>query len=99
MAEISAKSKLGIELYLDRLHLREKNMIPYDKASPFNPSGLRLGTPAITTRGFGSSEVKVVGEAIAKVLKDIENITLHEKIKQQILELVRDFQVYPGLRV
>jgi glycine hydroxymethyltransferase len=76
-----------------------KNSVPFDEASPFNPSGLRLGTPAVTTRGMKESEMKVIGQGIAKVLKDYRNETVIGKVKEDIMELVKNFPLYPGLTV
>ncbi len=88
------------ETALDEVKITcNKNMIPYDKRSPFNPSGIRLGTPAVTSRGFGVSEMKVVGECISKVLKNIDSDSIKKKVHDDIQELVRDFQIYPGIRV
>lgn len=71
-----------------------KNMIPFDTASPFNPSGLRIGTPAITTRGFKEEQSKLIAEQIAKILQDINNLSLQESIKEKISELCTEFRIY-----
>mgnify|MGYP001618005945 CR=1 FL=1 len=76
-----------------------KNTIPYEPNTPFNPSGIRLGTPAITTRGFKESEMKVIGESVAKVIDNYTDKSVIEKAKKDILELCRDFPLYPGLEV
>jgi len=76
-----------------------KNTIPYEPASPFNPSGIRIGTPAITTRGFKESEMKVIAEGIAQVIAGYENKAVIEKVNQEILELCSGFELYPGLDV
>src|SRR3989344_1577542 len=76
-----------------------KNTIPYEPGSPFNPSGIRLGTPAITTRGMKESEMKVIGESIAKVIDDYQDKPVIEKVKKDILELCREFPLYPGMEV
>ena len=75
------------------------NMIPFDTRTPFNPSGIRMGTPALTTRGFRESEMEVIGEMIAKALKNVKsgNAETNNRIKQQISELCRRFPLYPGL--
>ena len=74
-----------------------KNMIPFDTRSPFNPSGIRIGTPAPTTRGLKESEMKLVGESIAKVLDNIDNTELKQRVKQDILELAGKFPLYQGM--
>ena len=76
-----------------------KNTIPYEPNTPFNPSGIRLGTPAITTRGFKESEMKVVGESIAKVIDNYTDKNVIEKVKKDILELCNHFPLYPGMEV
>jgi glycine hydroxymethyltransferase len=76
-----------------------KNSVPFDEASPFNPSGLRLGTPAVTTRGMKQSEMKVIGESIAKVIDNYEDKAKLESINQEIKELVKKFPIYPGMGI
>jgi glycine hydroxymethyltransferase len=71
-----------------------KNMVPGDTRSPFVTSGIRLGTPAITTRGFGENEAKMVGEWIAAVLKDSSK---SEKIKNDVMQLCEKFPLYPNM--
>ncbi|MEK6982958.1 MAG: serine hydroxymethyltransferase [Nanoarchaeota archaeon] len=76
-----------------------KNTIPYEPSTPFNPSGIRLGTPAVTTRGFKESEMKVIGECIAKVIDYYTDKSIIEKVKNEILELCKGFPLYPGMDV
>ena len=76
-----------------------KNTIPYEPASPFNPSGLRLGTPAVTTRGMKENEMKVIGKAIANVIDNYEDKKVLNKVKSDILELTKEFPLYPGLGI
>ena len=76
-----------------------KNTIPYEPGSPFNPSGLRLGTPAVTTRGFKESEMKVIGESIAKIIDGYTDKKTIENVKKDILELCRQFPLYPDFTV
>jgi len=73
------------------------NTVPYDPSTPFKPSGVRIGTPALTTRGMKESEMKQIGEWMAKVIKDINNSTLKLKIKSDVKELCGQFPVYEGL--
>jgi len=74
-----------------------KNMIPYDTRSPFNPSGIRLGTPAITTRGFREEDANQVGEWISKVISDPSNETLKKQINRDVQELCSAHRIYAGL--
>ncbi|MDJ0698344.1 MAG: serine hydroxymethyltransferase [Woeseiaceae bacterium] len=71
-----------------------KNSVPNDPQSPFVTSGLRLGTPAITTRGFGVEETRQLTGWIADILDDIENEDTIERIRGQVLELCARFPVY-----
>ncbi|NNC97720.1 MAG: serine hydroxymethyltransferase [Gammaproteobacteria bacterium] len=71
-----------------------KNTVPNDPRSPFVTSGLRLGTPAITTRGFGETEVKQVANWIADVIDDIDNENTIKRVKNEVLELCARFPVY-----
>lgn len=71
-----------------------KNMIPNDQRSPFVTSGIRLGTPAITTRGLKSVHMERLGDWIIKVLKHPQDEALHHKIKHEIKLLCDEFPVY-----
>lgn len=71
-----------------------KNSVPNDPQSPFVTSGLRLGTPAITTRGFGPEETRQLSAWIADILDDIENQDTIERVRGQVLELCKRFPVY-----
>src|SRR3989339_674449 len=64
-----------------------KNTIPYEPGSPFKPSGIRLGTPAVTTRGFKESDMEVVGASIAKVIDHYQDKAVIESVKKDIQEL------------
>ncbi|MBF0297171.1 MAG: serine hydroxymethyltransferase [Oligoflexia bacterium] len=72
-----------------------KNMVPGDKRSPFVTSGIRLGTPAITTRGFKENHVKDITLWIAKALKNPKDATLLKDIKNKVVNLCKEFPVYP----
>ena len=69
------------------------NMIPYDKRKPMDPSGVRIGTPALTTRGMGVTQMKDVGGWIVSALKDPENSSLLSEIRGQVSELCTQFPV------
>ena len=71
-----------------------KNSVPNDPQSPFVTSGLRLGTPAITTRGFGVEETRQLTGWIADILDDLENEETIERVRGQVLELCARFPVY-----
>ncbi len=71
-----------------------KNAVPNDPRSPFVTSGLRLGSPAVTTRGFGEEEVKEMSNWMCDILDDIENEELIQSVKQKVLALCAKFPVY-----
>jgi glycine hydroxymethyltransferase len=71
-----------------------KNSVPNDPRSPFVTSGLRLGTPAVTTRGFKEKEVSMLTEWICDVLDDISNESVLLRVKEQVIKLCADFPVY-----
>ena len=71
-----------------------KNTIPNDPQSPFVTSGLRLGTPAVTTRGFKETECVAVAAWMIAILKDIENDVLINEVRQQVCDLTQRFPVY-----
>jgi len=73
-----------------------KNMIPYDKRKPLDPSGVRLGTPALTTRGMKEAEMRQVGEWILQVLRAADDAAVAERVKGEIRELCTSFPV-PGI--
>lgn len=68
-----------------------KNVIPDDPLPPFKPSGIRLGTPAITTRGFNEDHMAIVAGWIVKALKNNKDTEVLEKIKQEVADLARQF--------
>jgi glycine hydroxymethyltransferase len=71
-----------------------KNSVPNDPESPFVTSGLRLGTPAITTRGFGVDETRQLTGWIADILDDVENEEIIDRVRSQVLDLCQRFPVY-----
>ncbi|MFA6428832.1 MAG: serine hydroxymethyltransferase [Candidatus Buchananbacteria bacterium] len=70
------------------------NMIPFDTGTPFKPSGIRLGTPALTSRGMKEEEMKIIADWLVEILKQE---TAPEKIKNKVLELTRKFPLYEEL--
>ncbi len=83
------------ESALDKANITtNKNMIPGDPEKPFVTSGLRLGTPALTTRGMGPSEMKTVARLILRVLEAPENAAVHERVRGEVRDLCRQFPLY-----
>ena len=72
-----------------------KNSVPNDKRSPFITSGLRLGTPAVTTRGFKESQIIDLSHWIANILDNVGDEGVISEVKSNVLELCRQFPVYP----
>lgn len=71
-----------------------KNMVPFDKNSPFITSGIRIGTPAVTIRGMKEDQMKIIGELIDKVINNIGNENVYNGIKKEVEQLCRDFPLY-----
>jgi glycine hydroxymethyltransferase len=84
------------EKALDAAHITvNKNTIPFDTNKPFVTSGIRIGTPALTTRGMGEDEMRKVGRLIAEVLHDPQSAEVQRKVKQEVAELASQFPLYP----
>ncbi len=89
---------------LDRAFLTtNKNGIPYDTRSPFVTSGVRLGSPAGTTRGFGAGEFRAIGKLIAEVVEGLArngpegDAQVEDRVRSRVAEFCARFPVYPGL--
>lgn len=72
-----------------------KNVIPFDRRKPADPSGIRLGTPALTTRGMGPQEMRTIGGWILDLLKAPDDHGLAERVREEVAQLCREFPV-PG---
>jgi glycine hydroxymethyltransferase len=75
-----------------------KNMIPFDERKPFDPSGIRVGTPALSTRGMGPAEMKRIGGWMVAALKSPEDAPLHTRIRGEVFDLCQQFPV-PAARL
>lgn len=83
------------ELSLDRARITvNKNAIPFDVNPPLNPSGIRLGSPAATTRGFAEAEMREVAALIAEVLRNVTSNVAIEAVKQRVEALTTRFPLY-----
>ncbi|MFN0198855.1 MAG: serine hydroxymethyltransferase [Planctomycetaceae bacterium] len=99
LADVTSVGLTGkiAEAALDRAGITvNKNMIPYDQRKPLDPSGIRLGTAALTTRGMKEAEMQQVGGWILQILRAPDDVALEQKIKQEISHFARNFPV-PGI--
>jgi glycine hydroxymethyltransferase len=105
LVDLTPKDVTGkaAERGLDRAYLTcNKNGIPFDTRSPFVTSGIRLGTPAGTTRGFGPAEFRKIGSLIAEVVEglakngDDGDAQIEQSVRRRVGELTAAFPVYPG---
>ncbi len=76
-----------------------KNMVPFDKRSPFITSGVRIGTAALTTRGMKEAEMKKIAAFIHRVVADHKNETVLESVRKDVQELCDQFPLYQGIKV
>jgi glycine hydroxymethyltransferase len=76
-----------------------RNTVPYDTGTPFEPTGIRLGTPALTTRGMKEAQMEIVGKIIAKVLKNINDENVLKELQDTVAQLTREFPVYEGMTI
>ncbi|MFA6917963.1 MAG: serine hydroxymethyltransferase [Candidatus Gracilibacteria bacterium] len=74
-----------------------KNTVPFDPRSPMDPSGIRLGTPAVTTRGMKEAEMDRIADWIDRVISNIDNLEMHKQIKEEVKEMCLKFPV-PGIK-
>ena len=70
-----------------------KNMIPFDERKPVDPSGIRIGTPALTSRGMGTDEMRAVGRWMLEALRAPEDATIHQRIRKEVSDLCQHFPV------
>ncbi|MDF2683589.1 MAG: serine hydroxymethyltransferase [Brevibacillus sp.] len=98
-------SKVGLtgkvaEHLLDEVSITtNKNTIPYDSESPFVTSGVRMGTPAVTSRGFDEEAMKEVAAIIALTLKNPEDAAKHEEARGRVAALCQRYPMYEGLEI
>lgn len=98
LLDLSARELTGkdAEIALDRAGITvNKNTVPNEKRSPFVTSGVRIGTPALTSRGMKESEMTTIAGWIADVLKNPSNETVLTKTHERVRELCRQFPIYP----
>jgi glycine hydroxymethyltransferase len=85
------------EKALDEVHITvNKNTIPFDTNKPFVASGIRVGTPALTTRGMKTDDMEQIGKMIAAVIHEPESESVKSKVKQEVAELTAKYPMYPS---
>ena len=83
---------------LDRAHITlNKNSVPYDDKSPFVTSGIRVGVPAITTRGMKTEHMQIVADMIDKVLMNADNEQIITSVREEVKIFMQQFPLYPEL--
>jgi glycine hydroxymethyltransferase len=101
LVDVFAKGMFGSEAEkaLDQAGITvNKNAIPFDANPPMKPSGIRIGTPALTTRGMKEGEMRQVGRWISEALQHRTDATTLQKIRKQVLTLADTFPLYPKRR-
>jgi glycine hydroxymethyltransferase len=94
LVDVGARGLTGkdCQIALDEAGITvNKNTIPFETRSPFQASGVRLGTPAVTTRGMSESEMAAIADMISEVLLDIKNVDTLSKVRQRVRELTARF--------
>lgn len=100
LIDLSSKNLTGkvAENTLDSVAITvNKNLVPYDTRPPLDPSGIRLGTPAITTRGFTPDDMAVIGNIITQVLDNPTSEEILKQARQQVIDLANLHPLYPNL--
>jgi glycine hydroxymethyltransferase len=83
---------------LDKAHITlNKNAVPFDDKSPFVTSGIRVGVPAVTTRGMNEAHMETVVAMIDKVLMNADDANLIASVKTEVKEFMEQFPLYPEL--
>src|SRR3989338_6123676 len=95
--ELTGKGKEVQDALDDAGIFNNKNTIPYEPSSPFKPSGIRIGTPAVTTRGMKGQEMKDIAKSIVKVINNHKKEDTLMKVKEDMVELSKQFPIYPEL--
>jgi glycine hydroxymethyltransferase len=97
LVDVFAKGVRGkeAEVALDRAYITaNKNAVPFDPNPPVNPSGVRFGSPAVTTRGFGESEMREVAAVITRVLENVADENVQAEVRRRVAALTERFPLY-----
>ncbi len=96
LVDVTVKGFNGKEVQeaLDHVKITvNKNMIPFDQRKPMDPSGIRVGTPALTTRGMGTDEMRQIGSWMLDALQNAEHEATLERIRGEVLAMCGQFPV------
>ena len=97
LVDVFAKGVRGkeAESALDHAYITaNKNAIPFDTNPPLNPSGMRFGSPAVTTRGFREAEMREVGQLIVRVLENVSSEEVQIEVRRRVAALTERFPLY-----
>ncbi|KKN09894.1 hypothetical protein LCGC14_1042000 [marine sediment metagenome] len=100
LVDLSAKNLTGLDAQnvLDSVNITvNKNTIPFEKLSPFVTSGIRIGTPAVTTRGMKEAQMEKIGELINTALNNLNDETVYGKVREEVARMVKKFPLYKDL--
>jgi len=98
LVDLIAKGITGkaTDAALGRAHITvNKNAVPNDPQSPFVTSGIRIGTPAVTTRGFTKPDCEILADWICDIVDDLDNETVISRVRDDVTEICRKYPVYP----
>jgi glycine hydroxymethyltransferase len=100
LVDLTNKNMSGqeAETVLDEVNITvNKNTVPFDKRKPMDPSGIRLGTPVLTTRGFKEGDMKVVGDLIAQTIYNPKKEMIKEDVRKKVGELTSKYPIYQNI--
>lgn len=101
LIDVTSKGVKGKEVQelLDRVRITaNKNMIPFDKESPFTTSGIRLGSPSLTSRGMKEDDMKLIAGLIAKAVENKDDESALEEVREAVGKLVAEYPLYTDIR-
>lgn len=101
LVDLTNKEVTGKEaqIALDRVGITlNKNTVPFDQRSPFDPSGIRMGTPAVTTRGMKEEEMEQIADWMNEVITNIGDEAMYDKVQKEIEEVCLKFPA-PGIKI
>jgi glycine hydroxymethyltransferase len=99
LREESVTGKEGESLLEDAGIVANKNAVPYDPEPPMVTSGVRLGTPALTTRGMAEQQLNEIGKMIGRILKNPEKDQIRNEVSERVSELLNEFPLYADSEV